>query len=301
VNPSIKVALFIGMALGPSLAAQDLPLGKLPACDATAPQSFPCVTPFDKGPVALNSSGPTGSGTLRTPRVWVYVSDSGAVTATQIARSAGFDFDVAAIAIAKHLRFTPASLGGRAVAVWFVVPITTAPAPEPCPDMAVPVSAGWASFADSLPLERPELGTMYRYQGVDRVAELRLDVFIYPQSGWPSPEEQVQTFPESLEVMRGRGEISGYEVLGGDDMKVEVRSARLGRVTIRGFVSRLKLRETSGREYNLYFAVFPEQQTYIKFRGTYPLDLRAQNTIDEFVRQVLEARAAVPAHCVDSR
>jgi hypothetical protein len=289
-----------GLILGASFAAQDLPGGKLPACDTNAPQSFPCVTPFDTPPVLLTAPQP-GGGTRKTPRVWVYVTESGVVTATQIARPAGLDFDIAAIALAKQLRFNPASLGGRPVGVWLVVPISTEAAPTPCSVMAVPISAGWARFADSEHLERPELGTLYRYQGFESIAQLRLDVFIYPQTGWPSLEEQVQAFPKTLELMQQRGELSGYEVLGRDDVKVKVRNARLGReITIDGFRVRVKLRDGSGQEFNSYFAVFPEEQKYIKFRVTYPSSRRVQGTIDDFVKQVLEARAAEPAHCFSS-
>ena len=298
MSHSFQVALVFGLILEPTLAAQDLPGGKLPACDTNAPHSFPCVTPFDTPPVLLNAPQP-GGGARKTPRVWVYVTESGVVTATQIARPAGLDFDVAAIALAKQLRFTPASLGGRPVGVWFVMPITTEAAPTPCSDMAVPISAGWARFADSQHLERPELGTQYHYHGFARIAGLTLDVFIYPQTGWPSVEEQVQAFPKTLELMQQRGELSAYEVLGSDEVKVEVRSARLGReITIHGFGVRVKLREGSGQELNSYFAVFPEEQKYIKFRVTYPSGPRVQGTIDDFVKQVLEARAAEPAHCV---
>src|SRR5437867_5428826 len=273
MSHSFQVALVFGLILEPTLAAQDLPGGKLPACDTNAPHSFPCVTPFDTPPVLLNAPQPVG-GARKTPRVWVYVTESGVVTATQIARPAGLDFDVAAIALAKQLRFTPASLGGRPVGVWFVVPITTEAAPTPCSDMAVPISAGWARFADSQHLERPELGTLYRYHGFARIAGLTLDVFIYPQTGWPSVEEQVQAFPKTLELMQQRGELSAYEVLGSDEVKVEVRSARLGReITIHGFGVRVKLREGSGQELNSYFAVFPEEQKYIKFRVTYPSEI----------------------------
>src|SRR6266576_4640205 len=246
MNHALHVALVFGLVLGPILAAQDLPGGRLPACDTNAPQSFPCVTPFDTAPVLLTVSQP-GGGARKTPRVWVYVTASGVVMATQIAQSAGLDFDVAAIALAKQLRFSPASLGGRPVGVWFVVPITTEAAPTPCSDMAVPISAGWARFADSEHLERPELGTLYRYHGFEPIAGVTLDVFIYPQTGWPSLEQQVQTFPQALELMQQRGELSAYEVLGRDDVKVKVRSARRGReITIHGFGVRVKLREGSG-------------------------------------------------------
>ena len=70
---------------------------------------------------------------------------------------------------------------------------------------------------------------------------------------------------------------------------------------IHGFVVRVKLRDRSGEEYHSYFAVFPEEQQYIKFRVTYPSYRRVQGTIEEFVKQVLGARAAEPARCGDSR
>src|SRR5260370_38439306 len=121
MNHSLPIALVFGLLLGPILAAQDLPGGKLGACDTNAPQSFPCVTPFDTPPVLLNVPQP-GGGARKTPRVWVYVTENGAVTATQIARPPGLDFDVAAIALAQELRFAPASLGGRPMGVRLLVP-----------------------------------------------------------------------------------------------------------------------------------------------------------------------------------
>lgn len=294
VPSSGLLVVFVAFQLG----AQAAPRRDLPPCDANAPHSFPCATPFDKPPALIESPRATGSGERKTPRVWVYVSDSGVVKATQIERGAGFNFDIAAIAIAKQLRFTPASLGDRAVPAWFVVPITTEAAPEPCSDMAVPLSAGFGMFADSERLERPELGTLYRYRGFAKAENLLMDVFIYPQTGWPSLEEQVAGFSQSLEVMRQRGEFASFEVVGTDDVKVKARSARMGReITIRGVGVRVKLQAPSGQEFNSYFAVFPEEQKYIKFRVTYPVGQRAQPVIDEFVRQVLEARAAKPAHC----
>ena len=294
----LQAALTIGVSPLAAVAAQDLPLGELPVCDAAAPQSFPCRSKYDKPPVLLDPPRPAGNGPRKTPRVWVYISDSGSVQATQIAHPAGYNFDIAAIAIAKRLHFTAATLGDRAVAVWFVVPIETEAAPEPCSEMAVPISAGWAAFADSTRLERAELGTMYRYRGRQKGEGLRLDVFIYPQTGWPSIDEQAREFPASLEVMQQRGDLGSYEVLGSRDAGVKVRNVRLGReITIRGRAVRVKLRRSSGEELESYFAVFAEDQKYVKFRVTYPSSQRVQSVIDEFVTQVLEARAAEPAHC----
>src|SRR5258707_12357059 len=126
MNHAFHVALVFGLVAGPTLAAQDLPGGKLPACDTNAPQSFACVTPFDTPPVLLNVPQP-GGGARRTPRVWADVTESGVAIATQIARPAGLEFDVAAIALAKQLRFPPASLRGRPVGGWIVRAITWEP------------------------------------------------------------------------------------------------------------------------------------------------------------------------------
>ncbi|HTL03058.1 MAG TPA: hypothetical protein VL243_12550 [Vicinamibacterales bacterium] len=230
----------------------------------------------------------------------MFITDSGVVAAAQIERGAGIDFDIAAVTLAKQLRFKPASLGNRPVGVWFLLPITTEAAPEPCFSMAVPISAGFASFADSQQLDRPELGMLYRYRGMppSGLGNLTLDVFIYPQAGWPPLNDQVRDLVKSLDVMRDRGDFTSYEVIGWDKVGVKVRSKRLGHeVTIQGYSVRLKITGPSGEQLNSYFAVFPEESKYIKFRVTYAPDRRVQSVIDDFVREVLEARASQPAHC----
>jgi TonB family protein len=226
----------------------------------------------------------------------MFVTTSGAVTAAQIERSAGFDFDVAAIARAKQLQFLPAQRNGSPTGVWVLLPVETTPAPEACPTMAVPLSAGFATFADSEVLERPELGTLYRYQEMG--GGLALDVFVYPQASWPRPADQVRDFLESLEVMRARGEFASYDVQKQGDLKVKVRGGRPRHdFEVRGDAVRAVLSGSNGEKRTTYFAIFPQGESYIKFRSTYVPDRRAQRVVDEFIQQVLSARASTPRHC----
>ena len=291
----IALGLLVGAAVARPIHAQGV-AADLPPCESSSMQSAPCRTPFDKAPVLIGQPSSAGSGERKTARVWVFVTETGSVTATQIAQSAGFDFDIVAVGIAKQLQFTPARLADRPVPAWFIVPITTAAPPEPCSSMAVPVSAGFAVFTDSENLERAELGTLYRFR--ERGSDLPFDVFIYPKSGWPSIEAQVDDFLPSLRVLQDRGEISSSEVMDRRKVKVRVRSARLGReITLQGDAVRVRLTGPAGNQLTSYFAVFPQEQKYLKVRVTYPPDRNVQPLIDDFVKQVLEARAAEPGHC----
>src|SRR5688572_859245 len=69
------------------------------------------------------------------------------------------------------------------------VPPTTNREPKSCPVMAVPLSAALVTFSDSAVLERPELGTRYRFRGEEGIGlgGLLVDVFIYPGAGWSPP------------------------------------------------------------------------------------------------------------------
>ena len=291
----IALGLLLGVAVARPIQAQGAAADLRP-CESSSVQSSPCRTLFDRAPVLVGLPSAPGSGERRTARVWVFVTETGSVTATQIAQSAGLDFDIAAVGIAKQLRFTPAQLADHPVPVWFIVPITTAAAPEPCSSMAVPVSAGFAVFTDSERLERVELGTLYRFR--ERGSGLPFDIFIYPESAWPSIEAQVDDFLPSLRVLQDRGEVSSYEVIDRRKVNVRVRSVRLGReITLQGDAVRVRLRGPAGNELTSYFAVFPQEQKYLKVRVTYPPDRHVQPLIDDFVKQVLEARAAEPAHC----
>ncbi len=102
---------------------------------------------------------------------------------------------------------------------------SAAPTSFPCrtPFDQPPVSAGVAVFADSEHLARPELGTLYRYLSLD---SLPLDVFVYPDSAWPSPGGQVRDFITALDVMRDRGDFVSYEVQKQGELKIKVRGGR---------------------------------------------------------------------------
>jgi hypothetical protein len=269
--------------------------GSLPPCDSAAPAAFPCRTPFDQAPSLLEQPALPDTGARRAPWVWVFVTPQGTVEAAQIQRGAGLDFDISAVARAKQLRFTPARLGGSPVAAWFLLAIETTAAPEPCPTMAVPLSAGVATFADSEPLAPPELGTLYRYQGM---GALPLDVFIYPRPDWPPPSTQVRNFLAALDTLRGRGDLSSYKVQKEGPLQVKVTAGRPRRaIAIHGHAVQVTLVAASGEERKTYFSVFPEGDKYIKVRATYRPDQRSQSTIDEFIRQLLSARASTPPHC----
>jgi hypothetical protein len=267
----------------------------LPPCDSATPATFPCRTPFDEPPSVLEQPALPGTGTRRAPWVWVFVTQHGTVEAAQIQRGAGLDFDIAAVARAKQLRFTPARLDGSPVAAWFLLAIETTAAPEPCPTMAVPLSAGVAIFADSESLARPELGMVYRYQGM---GGLPLDVFIYPRADWPPPSTQVRSFVAALDSLRARDDLSSYSVQKQGAVQVNVTGPRPRRtIALHGHAARVTLVAPSGEERTTYFSVFPEGDKYIKFRATYSTDRRLESTIDEFIRQVLSARASTPPHC----
>lgn len=258
--------------------------------------SFPCRMPFDQAPTLQRQPALPDTGSRRTALVWMFVTDKGAVGAAQIERGAGqVGYDIAAINRAKRSEFTPAQLNGLPVPAWILLAVETTPAPEGCPTMAVPVSAGVAVFADSEILARPELGTLYRYQSMDG---LPIDVFIYPQGEWPSPVEQVRDFLTALGVMRDRGDFSSYQVQKQGELEIKVRGGRPRRdIAVNGGAARVEITAPNRERHTTYYAVFAQREKYIKFRATYQSDRRAQGTVDEFIRQVLAARASSPAHC----
>lgn len=275
--------------------AQIRPDRRVPPCDTAAPASFPCQSALDQPAVLLEQPALADTGARRTAWVWVFVTDSGTVGASQVEGSAGFEFDMAAVARAKQFRFQPASLNGSAVAAWVLLPVVTTPVPEPCPDMAVPISAGVASFADSEVLGRPEWGTDYRYRGM---RDLELDVYLYPRAAWPSPADQASRFVDSLQLRRDRGDLAAFDVQKQAELKVRVRGGRPRReFQLRGYIVRAALTEPNGVKEQDYYAVIPQGDTYVKFRATYEPDRWALPVIEEFVSQVLSARASRPPRC----
>jgi len=279
----------------PAPTAAQLRSDELPPCDPAAPAARPCRSASDQPALLLEQPALADTGERRTAQVWMFVTDSGTVAATQVVGSAGYEFDVAAVARAKQFRFKPATLAGAAVAGWVLRPVITTRVPEACPTMAVPISAGVAVFADSEVLGRPELGTDYRYGGM---RDLDLDVYIYPRGTWPSPEDQTRHFLDSLQLLRDRGELSSFDLQKHAELKVTVRGGRPRRESqLRGYVARARLTERNGVKEDGYYAVIPQGEQYVSFRVISEPDRWAQPVIDEFVRQVLSARASKPPWC----
>ena len=126
----------------------------------------PCRTRFDTA-AALLREAPASihPGEARTPRVWMYVDETGVVRQAQIGYSAGMDWDRAAIERAKQYLFQPAMLDGQPTSAWVYLPVVSIPEPQTCADfeMAVPISAGVAQFVDSLVFESASQGRGYKY------------------------------------------------------------------------------------------------------------------------------------------
>ena len=227
--------------------------------------------------------------------LWVFVAETGEVKAAIVERPAGLDFDLTAIAVAKKFRFKPATLGGRPISAWVLVPVTTPARVERCSAHAVPLSAGSGLFVDSAVLERPELGIVYRYRGLEG---LDCDVFIYPATGWPSPEDQAAMFLEATDLERQRGDLSSYTVL--DDRIHTIKSqSGSGRktVTFEGHRVTLNLTRRMNQALQSYLAVFPHGSKYVKLRVTHDPDRRATAAIEGFLQQFLSALASQPPAC----
>lgn len=165
--------------------------------------------------------------------------------------------------------------------------------PEPCPTTAVPLSAGGATFVDSTLLEHQGLGRRYRFVAL---GDGRFDVFIYPASGWSAPDMQARLFVETLDSMRQRGDIAGFEITQNQPLTLDVKG-RGRRASFRGHTVSLRLHTPSGPARESYFAVFPYRDRYVKFRVTHFPDSDAGRVIGEFVRQLLSSLAARAPHC----
>jgi hypothetical protein len=164
--------------------------------------------------------------------------------------------------------------------------------------MAVPLSPGLVTFVDSVVLERPELGTRYRFRGEEGVGlrGLLFDVFIYPTAGWSPPARQAALFIETLDTLRQHGQIAGFEVLRSEPTSIRLtladRTSDVG-----GHVVRLRLTLRPGDVRESYFGVFPDAERYLKVRATYPPSEATRDSVDAIVRQVLLARASRPSRC----
>ena len=297
LSVSLAVALFLGRV---SLAAQTVPqrsMGQdVPVC-TTAMEEGPCRVAFDAPPILLTPAR-TSAGAGKTPQVWLLVDESGGVRRAQIHISAGGDFDIAAVDSAKRLRFRPARRGDSAVASWIALPVPVGEIREACPGMGVPLSAGVASFVDSTVLERPELGTLYRFASEVEpgLADVRFDVFIYPASQWPTPTDQIANYLAVLDGQRARGDLAQFRVLENRERKFDVRTRRV-HTQLRAHILRVSLNTTTHNESESAMAVFRHRDRFVKLRITYPPAGNYRAAAYEFVRQVLSALVSRPAHC----
>lgn len=291
-SAGILGALLVGSACQPP--ATGTPSPSLRPCDATAPESFPCLTPFDEPPQLEPAPEPAaGRGEQRTLQVWVFVTEAGVVGTSQMQRVTEISFDAAATGRARQLRFTPATLGGRPVPAWILVPITTTAATS-CPTMDVPLSAGDAILVDSMVLERPELGTVYRYE---TIRGLPIDLFLYPAEPTPSPEREAARFLESLELMRAQGDLKAFEVVRSGQLQIRVSREARPDTTMSGHEVRVRLEPPQGEPVESWFAVFDSYSRYLKVRASYQPKRGPLAVLQKFVSQVLSSRASTPAEC----
>jgi hypothetical protein len=264
---------------------------------AQASAEFPCRVPFDTPP-ALRTTPTASSATGKTAHVWILVDELGEVRRAQIHISAGLDVDMAAVDAAKSLQFRPATLGDRPVASWVVLAVPVGEIRESCSSMAVPLSAGVAAFVDSTILERPELGTQYRFASEPELglSEARFDVLIYPAAQWPGPAEQITTHLSALKRQRALGDLTEFRILENRERKFEVRTSR-GRKQLRAHILRVRLDPTTGDEVESVMGIFRDRDRYVGFRIIHPPSDHYRAAAYEFVRQVLSALASRPSHC----
>ena len=288
-------------ACTPSSPGTSTPAPGLRLCAAEAPASFPCRTPFDIPPVLEQQPAiAEGAQDQRAPHVWIFVDEAGVVRATQvdIDHSAGIDYDFAAVRRAKEFRFRPATAGGRAVPAWVLMAVNTPRPPPSCPSMPVPLSAGYAALTDSTRLERPELGTLYRFRGEKEIGlgGIGVDVFIYPAATWPPPAEQAKLFLQAMEILRQEGRVAAFEVI--EEARETFRVGPSGRTTeVRGHSVRLRLTTPAGEALESYFGVFPDAENYVKFRATYVPTRAVRDAVHATIGQILAVTAMRPAGC----
>lgn len=202
-------------------------------------------------------------------------------------------FDAAATGRARELRFKPATLGGRPVPAWILVPITTR-AGVWCPTMEVPLSAGDAILVDSTVLERPELGTVYRYQ---TIRGLPIDLFLYPAEPIPSPAREAARFLESLGLIRAQGDLKAFEVVRSGPLQIRASRGARPDTTISGHEVRVRLEPPQGEPVESWFAVFDSDSRYLKVRATYQPKGGTLAVLQKFVSQVLSSRLSSPSEC----
>ena len=279
-----KLAVLPLLALATRAAAQEQPV---PPCEGRDPAAAPCRAHYDTAPVLDPASQPPlAAGEARKPLVWIYVDETGAVRHAQVHQPAGgVDWDVAARDRARQFHFQPATLAGRPVGAWVLLPVAAVPPPATCAGTdAVPRSAG-AVLVDSMVSGRPEIGTVYRYaaSGFD------IHLFVYRHAEGETPQAEVE---KTLAALR-QGAVQG-----GPDSIAVVRegperlrpSRRFREVEFAGHSAHFRAR-LGGSWMESYIAVFPAGAEDLKVRATYPGGGGARREVAEFVQQLLSSRA----------
>jgi protein TonB len=270
----------LALAGGAQAAAQGTP--GLPACTPAEVERAPCRAPYEVAPVLAEvPAQPASAGEQRMPQVWMLVDATGAVRAARVERSAGVEWDAAAVERAKRFRFQPATRGGQPTPAWVMLAIPTVPLPPTCGPlpMGVPAGTGVGRFADSTVLE---VGTRYRYRSV---AGFDLDVVIYPAPAGASPRQEVEAAIAALRT----GGADSLSVLSRGRERVRLYPNGGGTVT-NGYAARLRV-WSGGTAAESYVSVFPSHDGLLKFSATYPPGEEARFVSGEFARQILSERA----------
>jgi hypothetical protein len=273
------------LALAGRAAAQEEPA--VPPCDGRDPAAAPCRARFDTPPVLDSASAaPLPAGEGRTPLVWIYVDETGAVRHAQIQRPAGADWDIAARDRAKQFRFRPAALQGAPVAAWVLLPVRAVPPPASCAglDMSVPRSAGGV-FLDSVVMERPEQGTVFHYAGPG----FPIDLFVYPHQEGETPRVQVEKTLRVLQEGRVAGGPESIVVRHAGPERLRP-SERFPRTVFEGYTAVFR-GQLAGTEMESYVGVFPAGSEDLKVRATYPPGREAREAVNVFMQQFFAYRA----------
>lgn len=259
----------------------------LRACAPGEAEVAPCRTSFDAAPVLLHEAPlPAVSGEARSPHVWMYVDETGAVQHAQIGFSATVDWDMAAIQRAREYRFRPATLGGEPVPAWVYMPVASIPLPQTCADfpMSVPLSAG-ALFVDSLVFDSPADGTAYSYRSL---TGLPLDVYLYPGAPDRSAESDVMLTIEALQSGEVRNGPDSIAIGRHGAERVRTLGDRSSRHT--GYSARLRA-WFGDQEAESFVAVFAVGDRMVKFRATHLPGRAARDEVTVFMRQILTNQA----------
>jgi hypothetical protein len=275
------------LAFATRAAAQEQP--PVPPCEGGSAEAAPCRAAYDTAPVLDPASQPPlAVGEARTPLVWIYVDETGAVRRAQVQRPAGggVDWDIAARDRARQFRFQPATLAGRPVAAWVLMPVTAVPPPASCAQssMSVPLSAG-AQFVDSTAFDRPELGTRFGYAA----RGFAIDLFVYPHAQGETARDEVDRTLAALRQGAVQGGPDGVAVVRAGPERVRP-SRRFRDAHFAGYSAVYRAR-LEGKPVESYVGVFPAGGEDLKVRATYPPGGDARRQVQEFVQQVLSHRA----------